>query len=73
VGTKISFDPIEAAAIIWTAQPQSMDATEAMLPTVFASEINGQLGTVDQRPDEHPTIQQRSLRQRSELRVQVQK
>jgi hypothetical protein len=42
----VPFDPIAAAAMIWTAQPQSIDATEAVLPTVFASEKDGQLGTV---------------------------
>ena len=34
-----SCDPILAAAMTWTAQPQSIEATEAMDPTVFASTI----------------------------------
>lgn len=37
VGLKAPFDPMEAAAMTWTAQPQSIDATEEIEPIVFAS------------------------------------
>jgi hypothetical protein len=39
VGMKDPFVPMPTAAVIWTAAPQSMDATEAMHPIVFASMI----------------------------------
>ena len=35
------FVPMLAAAVIWTAHPQSMDATEATDPIVFASVREG--------------------------------
>jgi hypothetical protein len=34
---KDPFEEMSAAAIIWTAAPQSIDATEAMDPIVLAS------------------------------------
>jgi hypothetical protein len=39
VGMKDSFVPMPTAAVTWTAAPQSIDATEAMHPIVFASMI----------------------------------
>lgn len=44
-----SFEPMVAAAMIWEAQPQSIDAMEAMEPTVFASvvaDVKGHCGAV---------------------------
>ena len=37
VDVKDSFVPMPMAAMTWTAAPQSMDATEAIHPIVFAS------------------------------------
>jgi hypothetical protein len=37
VASKLSLEPMLAAAMICVAQPQSMDATEAIDPIVFAS------------------------------------
>lgn len=37
VDVKDSFEPMPMAAMTWTAAPQSMDATEAIHPIVFAS------------------------------------
>jgi hypothetical protein len=37
VDVKDSFVPMLMAAMTWTAAPQSMDATEAIHPIVFAS------------------------------------
>ena len=34
-----SFEPMLAAAMIWTAQPQSMEAIDAIDPIVFESAI----------------------------------
>lgn len=40
VGWNLRFDPILAAAMIWTAHPQSMEAMPPIEPIVFASTIS---------------------------------
>ena len=51
VATKFPLEPMLAAAMTWTAQPQSIDATEAITPVVFASVHIVQVGTEHVRGD----------------------
>lgn len=76
VGEKLwSLEPIVAAAMTCTAHPQSIEATDAMEPTVFMSAkyhmSKGNLG--EQRHFIHPTIQERRFRHLGEDNECVQK
>jgi len=64
VDVKDSFVPMPMAAMTWTAAPQSMDATEAIHPIVFASMTrwSERVWTSIEESDLQPTIQARRLR-----------
>lgn len=76
VASKEPLEPMFAAAMIWTAHPQSILATEATEPMVFESRKENQYTQCSfhvKRVDEHPTIQQSKFLHRGDESEKVQK
>lgn len=73
-----SFDPREAAAIICTAQPQSIEAIDAIEPTVLASAKRHYMNNLEYKTKERvrclqPTIHARRFLHRGDDSECVQK